>query len=148
MRIERKIEKFYTAWSPSVLALCCLLVGEGAEAERTTAEAFQAYLSRGLELDVWQLPALLLIYALDAAKRNAPATQLETRQTPGLQEAVVLLPWKERAVFALRSAMGFDDFTISEVVEIPIQEVRRVWMKALFRLREMLPKDFLQGRKT
>lgn len=148
MRFERKVEKFYAAWSPSVLALCCLLVGEGAEAERTTAEAFQAYLSRGLELDVWQLPALLLTYALDAAKRNAPATPLETNETPRLQEAVVLLPWKERAVFALRSAMGFDDMSISEVVEIPIQEVRRIWMKALFRLRELLPKEFFQGRKT
>ena len=131
-----------------MLALCCLLVGEGADAERTTAEAFQAYVSRGSELDVWQLPALLLICALDAAKRNVPATPLETRQTHGLQEAIVLLPWKERAVFALRSAMGFDDMTISEVVEIPTQEVRRIWMKALFRLRDLLPKEFFQGRKT
>jgi DNA-directed RNA polymerase specialized sigma24 family protein len=148
MRIERKIEKFYAAWSPSVLALCFLLAGEGADAERTTGQAFHAYLSRGLELDVWQLPALLLIYALDAAKRNAPATPLEAKETPRLQEAIVLLPWKERAVFALRSAMGFEDMTIGEVVEIPVQEVLRIWMKALFRLRELLPKEFFQGRKT
>ena len=130
-----------------MLALCCLLVGEGADAERTTGEAFHAYLSRGLELDVWQLPALLLIYALDAAKRNAPATPLEAKETPRLHEAIVLLPWKD-AVFALRSAMGFDDMSISEVVEIPVQEVRRIWMKALFRLRELLPKECFQGRKT
>jgi len=37
--------------------------------------------------------------------------------------------------------------TISEIVEIPVQEVRRVWMNALIRLRELLPKDVLQGRK-
>ena len=122
MRFERKIEKFYAAWSPSVLALCCLLLGEGADAERTTADAFQAYLSRGLELDLWQLPALLLIYALDAAKRNAPATPLEAKETPRLQEAVALLPWKERAVFALRSAMGFDDMTISELWRFPFKK--------------------------
>ena len=144
MRFERKVKKFYATWSPSVLALCCLLLGEGADAERTTIEAFQAYLVRGLELDVWQLPALLLIYTLDAAKRSVPAKPLET---PGLQQAVVLLPWKERAVFALRSVMGCDDMTISEVVEIPIQEVRRIWMRALFRLREALPKEFFQGRR-
>ena len=56
-------------------------------------------------------------------------------------------PWKERAVFALRGTMDLDDMTISEIVEVPVQEIRKFWMNALFRLRELLPKDFLQGRK-
>jgi hypothetical protein len=145
MRMEQKLKKFYTAWSPAVLAFACLLLGEGLDAERTTVDAFQAYVSRGLELDVLQLPVLLLIYALDAARKTiAPATSNGPYR---LQEAIVSLPWKERAVFALRGALGQDDMTISEIVEIPVQEVRKVWMNALIRLRELLPKDVLQRRK-
>jgi hypothetical protein len=146
MRMERKIKKFYSTWSPSVFAFACLLLGEGVDAERTTAEAFQAYLSRGLDLDALQLPVLLLIYALDAARQTESASAHS--ETHNLRGAVLLLPWKERAVFALRSTMGLDDMTISEIVEVPVQEIRKFWMNALFRLRELLPKDSLQGRKT
>jgi len=146
MRMERKIKKFYSSWSPSVFAFACLLLGEGVDAEQTTTEAFQAYLSRELDLDVLQLPALLLIYALDAARQTGSASAQSGAHT--LRDAVLLLPWKERAVFALRSTMGLDDMTISEIVEVPVQEIRKFWMNALFRLRELLPKDSLQGRKT
>jgi DNA-directed RNA polymerase specialized sigma24 family protein len=93
-----------------------------------------------------QLPALLLIYALDAARQTGSASAQSGAHT--LRDAVLLLPWKERAVFALRSTMGLDDMTISEIVEVPVQEIRKFWMNALFRLRELLPKDSLQGRKT
>jgi hypothetical protein len=44
--------------------------------------------------------------------------------------------------------MGLDDMAVGEIVEIPVQEVRRIWMSAVFRLRELLPKDFSPGRKT
>jgi DNA-directed RNA polymerase specialized sigma24 family protein len=146
MGMERKIKKFCSTWSPSVFAFACLLLGEGVDAEWTTIEAFQAYLSRGLDLDVLQLPVLLLIYALDAARQTASASAQSG--THSLRNAVLLLPWKEPAVFALRSTMGLDDMTISEIVEVTVQEIRRIWMDALFRLRELLPNDFLQGSKT
>jgi hypothetical protein len=148
MRMERQIDKFYAAWSPSVLAFCCLLLGEGTESERSSVEAFHAYLSRGLDLDVVSLPSLLFVFALDAAKRLAIPMTPETTGVQRLQDAVVLLPWRERSVFALRSALGLDDMVISEVVEIPIGEVRKIWTSALFRLRELLHKDFFSGRKT
>jgi hypothetical protein len=96
MRMERKIKKFYSAWSPSVFAFACLLLGEGVDAERTTAEAFQAYLSRGLDLDALQLPVLLLIYALDAARQMA-STSAQSG-THNLRDAVLLLPWKQSVV--------------------------------------------------
>jgi hypothetical protein len=69
MRLEKQIEQFYAKWSPALLAFCCLLLGEGSEAEQTTVEAFHAYLSRGLDLDVSGLPAFLFLFAIDAAKR-------------------------------------------------------------------------------
>jgi DNA-directed RNA polymerase specialized sigma24 family protein len=130
--MERQIQNFYTKWSPGVLAFCCLLVGEGTEAERTAVEAFQAYMSRNLELDLVQLPSLLFMFALDAAKSSATIRSAEMSEVRTLQDAVVLLPWKERSVFALRSAMGLDDMLISEIVEVPFRDVRRIWMKALF----------------
>ncbi len=148
MRLEQQIEKFYAAWSPSLLAFCCLLLGEGTEAERSSVEAFHAYLSRGLDLDIVRLPSLLFVFALDAAKKAAIPMTPETAEARRLQDAVILLPWRERSVFALRSALRLDDMVISEIAEIPIQEVRRIWMNALFRLRKLLHKDFFSGRKT
>lgn len=147
MRLEKQIEKFYAAWSPRVLALCCLLLGERTEAERTCVEAFQAYMSRGLDLDVVQLPSLLFVFALDAAKRAVLRETPPVQEVRGLEEGVVALPWKERSVFALRSVMRLDDMAISEIVEIPVREVQKAWMNALFRLRELLHKDFFSGRR-
>ena len=147
MGIERQIQKFYAKWSPRVLAFCCVLLGKGADAERTTVEAFQAYLSRGLDLDVVQAPSLLFVFALDAAKGASSTTPQTTTGVQRLEEAVILLPWKERSVFALRSALHLDDMVISEIAEIPVQEVRRFWMKALVLLRGLLQKDFFSGRK-
>lgn len=148
MHTEREIRKFYAKWSPRVLAFSCLLLGEESEAERTVGEAFQAYLSRGLDLDVVQLPTLLFVFALDAAKGAAEAMPPLMTRARRLREAVVLLPWKERSVFALRSAIRFDDLTIGDIAEIPVREVRRIWISALFHLRELLHKDCLSGRKT
>ena len=146
MRKEKQIQRFYRKWSPGVLAFCCLLLGEGSDAEQSAVEAFQAYLSRGLDLEFVQLPILLFLFALEAAKRSAAATQVVTSGVRRLQDGVGLLPWKERAVFSLRSVMDLDDMTISEIVEIPIREVRRIWMNSLVRLRELLPGDFFPGR--
>lgn len=58
MHTERGIRQFYAKWSPGVLAFCCLLLDEGPDAERTVAKAFQAYLSRGLDIDLLPLPML------------------------------------------------------------------------------------------
>ena len=147
MRFEKQIEKFYAKWSPALLAFCCVLLGEGSEAEQTTVEAFHAYLSRGLDLDVSGLPAFLFLFAIDAAKRaTLPATE-RVEPVRRLEEAVVLLPLKERSVFALREVMGADDMVVSEITEIPVREVQRVWMNALLRLRQLLHKDFFSGRK-
>lgn len=147
MRMERQIEKLYAAWSPSLLAFCCLLSGEGSDAERTVVEAFQAHLRRDLDLDFVGLP----LFCSSSLWMQRSEPQFRQRRKPPrrrLQDALVLLPWRERAVFALSSAMGLDDMVVSEIVLIPVQEVRRIWMSAVFRLRELLPKDFSPGRKT
>lgn len=51
-------------------------------------------------------------------------------------------------MFVLRSVLGLDDTVISEIVEVPIREVQGIWIKALYRLQELLNKDFFFGRKT
>jgi DNA-directed RNA polymerase specialized sigma24 family protein len=45
-------------------------------------------------------------------------------------------------VFVLRSVLGLEEELVGEIVEIPMQEVRRIWMKALLKLREVLPREF------
>ena len=148
MGIERQIQNFYTKWSPSVLAFCCLILGAGADAERTAVEAFHDYLSRGLDPDLVQLPSLLFVFALDAVKK-VPATSPQTNtNVHRLEKALILLPWRERSVFVLRSVLRLEDMAISEIVEMPIQEVQSIWLKALFRLRGLVGKDFFSGRRT
>jgi len=94
MRMEKQIQKFYGKCSPGVLAFCCLLLGEGSDAERSAVEAFQAYLSRGLDLEFAQLPTLLFLFALEAAKRSAVGTPAVTSGVRRMQDGVALLPWK------------------------------------------------------
>jgi hypothetical protein len=147
MHTEREVRRFYAKWSPRVLAFSCLLLGEGSETERTVGEAFQAYLSRGLELDVVQHPTLLFVFALDAAKGAAVAMPPLTTPVQRLQEAVVLLPWKERSVFALRSGMRFDDMTIGEIAEIPVREVGKIWIRACSICANYCTKIFSQGER-
>lgn len=145
--MEQQIARFYKKWCPAVLAFCGLLVGRGAEAERTTVEAFTVYLRHELELDLTGLPTFLFLFAIDAAKRSSRSERPENGQPRSLEDAVVVLPWKERSVFALRSVLRMDYMTIGEIVEIPVREVRKAWMSALCQLRELLPKDFFPGRK-
>jgi hypothetical protein len=147
MQTEKHIHKFYARWSPALLAFCQLLVDQDADAERSVIEAFQAYASRDLDFDLMVLPALLFTFALDGAKKGGIPLRAKTPETKTLRQALVQLPWKERAVFALRSVLGLEEELVGEIVEIPMQEVRRIWMKALLQLREALPREFL-ARKT
>jgi hypothetical protein len=142
--MEKQIQKFYARWSPSVLAFWCVLLGEGLAAESTTVEAFQAYLGRSLDLEFAQVPALLFILAIDAARKST--VPIRAGSIDVLQDAVLFLPWKERAVFALRGTLGFEDALVGEIVEIPIREVRCMWIGAVFRLRSLLRKEFFAGR--
>jgi len=38
MSMEKQIQKSYGKWGPGVLAFCCLLLGEGSDAERSSRE--------------------------------------------------------------------------------------------------------------
>jgi DNA-directed RNA polymerase specialized sigma24 family protein len=144
--MEKHIQKFYAKWSSRGPALCRLLLGDDAGAERTCAEAFHGYLTRGLDVDLVRLPPMLLTFAIDVAKTQEVPATAATRETRTLADAVVFLPWQERAVFLLSNVMGLQDLLVGEIVEIPAQEVRRMGMSALFRLRELLPKDFFLRR--
>jgi hypothetical protein len=142
MQTEKRIRKFYARWSPPLLAFCQLLVDQDADAERSVIEAFQTYASHGLDFDLLVLPALLFTVALDSVKKGEIPIQGKSTGTKTLREALVRLPWKERAVFVLRSVLGLEEELVGEIVEIPMQEVRRIWMKALLKLREVLPREF------
>lgn len=144
--MEQQIARFYKKWCPAVLAFCYLLLGKGAEAEQATVEAFTVYLRHELELDLTGLPTFLFLFAMDAAKRSVRSEKPESAKPGSLEEAVAVLPWKERSVFALRSVLRMDDMAIGEIVEIPVREVRKLWMSALYQLRELLPKGFFSGR--
>jgi DNA-directed RNA polymerase specialized sigma24 family protein len=67
-------------------------------------------------------------------------------ETKTLREALGQFSSVQRAVSVLRSVLGLEEELVGEIVEIPMQEVRRIGMKALIELREVLPREFSPGR--
>ena len=145
MAMEKEIRRFYTKWSPRVLAFCCLMPGNKADGEQSCIAGFRAYVGRTLDLDLRRLPTLLFTFARDGKKPTYGSSRKRQRrqQAPG---ALLLLPWQTWAVFVLRTVMQMDGLTVGEIVEIPVHEVRRFQMSALLQLRKLLGMDVSQGR--
>lgn len=131
------IEGFYQRWSPLALAFARHLFGDERQAELALEQAFQGYVERELPLDEPGTPAFLFVFVLDRARRDA-TERIPTTNNATLPEALLGLPLLERAVFILRSVMDWDEWLVGEIVELPIQEVRRRWLEALKRLRALM----------
>lgn len=145
MLTKRSVRRFYKQWSPKVFAFCQLLFTDQAEAEKATAWAFHAYVERDLPLEWAGIPAFLFMFALDHARNGAPQGTTAP-QALRLEDAILALPVKDRAVFILRNVMDFEEFVVGEIAEIPVNEVRRRWMRSLRCVREWLPKDYFKER--
>lgn len=120
-----------------------MLFGDQGEAEKATEEAFHAYVERDLTLEWAGIPAFLFMCALDRAKNPA----LERTAAPHalrLEDAIFSLPVKDRAVFILRNIMELEKFVVGEIAEIAVNEVRRIWMRSLRCVRELLTKDYFK----
>ena len=103
-------------------------------------------MSLDLELVLTRVPAFLFMFALDHAKSVNGSVVTGSAKPSNLKEALLLLPFRERSVFVLRSVLQMDEALVGEIVEIPLREVRKVWMKALSRIRDVLPSDFFRGK--
>lgn len=67
--MEKRIQKLFSRWGPPLPAFCQLLLGQDADAEKNAVEAFHAYMSRNLDLDLAVLPALLFAFAVELFQR-------------------------------------------------------------------------------
>lgn len=142
------IQNFYQRWSPRVYGFCCLLIGDETSAEAVTAGAFRAYTGRGLELDLAKLPEELLALAWDLSKQSTTrATKLNVNSEK-LNEAILLLPLEERAVFILRSVMVIDELDAGSILGLPVAALRRTWFRAMLELRKLLPANPFKERSA
>lgn len=145
MLTKRAVRRFYRQWSPRVFAFCRLLFGDEAQAENATQTAFQGYLERDLPLEWVGIPAFLFMFALDHARNGMPP-RTTAPQALRLEDAILALPVKDRAVFILRNIMDFEEFVVGEIAEIPVNEVRRRLVRSLRCVRELLTKDYFKER--
>ena len=54
---EKEFREFYTRWSPLVLRICRLFLGNDAEAEKATQAGFLAYFQRELDWTAGHSPS-------------------------------------------------------------------------------------------
>lgn len=143
------VENFYRRWSPRVFGFSSLLLGNQSSAEAVTAGAFLAYAERDLELDLVHLPDELMSLAWDLCKPMAVETETNLSASSGkLNNALLLLPAEERAVFILRNVMAMDELDAGSILGLSLAALRRAWFRAMLELRKLLPANFHKERSA
>ncbi len=138
----REVRDFFRRWSPSVFTFCRLFLGEATEAERTTSKAFSVFYRESTALDITgEVPPRLVGLALHELQpcRIAPVLNSETVT---LESCILALDCRERAAFITRNVLGMSWPGIATVMNLSEEEVRKLWLKGMLKLRELLPHEF------
>lgn len=139
---ETDIHDFYRRWSPQVFAFCRLFLGDHPNSREATKAAFLAYVERDLELGFQKIPDDLLRFAWEASKRYGEPRPSPITPPRDLAEAILWLPFEDRAVFIFSSVMGLNELDAGTVLEWPVQKVREKRTRAWLGLRQLLPASF------
>jgi ActR/RegA family two-component response regulator len=143
-REAHEIKVFYDRWKASVIRFCCLFLGHKDLAGECTCEAFLNYFREKLVLQTSALPARLMGFALAAVKRRSVLASWANLPSQSLAEKVLCIPSDERAVFIMRSVLGLDDSSVALATALPVERTRALWLRSLFNLRVMLPREFFE----
>ena len=140
------VQVFYELWKVSVFTFCRLFLGDEDAAGESASRAFLSYIRKGNPLDSGELPPQLVGEAIAAVKDRCATAPKANGGCRTLAEAILVLPCEQRAVFILRSVLGCGVELISVVIRMPVEQVRKVYLAALLRLRELLPRSFFEER--
>src|SRR5581483_1021536 len=61
-----------------------------------------------------------------------------------LEKSILRLDCKQRAVFIMRNVLGMTWTGVATAMNLSAEEVRQLWLKGMFRVRELLPRDFFE----
>ena len=143
----QEIESFCNRWKHPVFGFCHIFLGSEGAAEESTSLAFVDYFrehDRAFDMDA--LPPALLEAAFCAVRKRCHAVRKTSGCKETLEEAVLVLPCNQRAVFILRTVLGLDAEVASKIMGLSSGEIVTTWMAALLRLRTLLPKRFFKEK--
>ncbi|HEY4684346.1 MAG TPA: hypothetical protein VIH17_13990 [Candidatus Acidoferrales bacterium] len=146
VRSKEEVRTFYKRWGAPVLTFWRLFLGDEAQAEEATAEAFLVYLRGDHALEQNHALILLLRFAVDTAQDRASPSVSRKPDDQTLKSAVLLLPCEQRAVFILRNVLRMDAASVAIATGLPCEQLRELWLRSLLAVRELLPKDFFKER--
>src|SRR5262249_52017867 len=152
---NEEFTRFYQDAYPGAVRLAWLLTHDHDAAEDIVQDAFMRLHPR---LAMVEHPTAYLRTAIvngcrdrarsagrarDGLRRISLATEVASIDRPSeLLDAVARLPYKQRAVLALRYWADLPEAEIAEIVEIRPATVRSIAVRALARLKKELPNDY------
>jgi hypothetical protein len=127
---------FYKRWSSQIFAFCLLVCGDREKAEWLTEESFTLYF-RCADLAALRnrssVPVALLRFAADLAR-----TQCSQRWGAGLcgfDQAVLELPFTDRAAFILVSILRVQPSAAAVALRLRSNQLAAYWIRSALRLR-------------
>ena len=137
-------EEFCNRWKKDVFAFCRMLLGDGAAAEQVACEALVAcYHEPALRTSPpREILPRLLNRAVRATKECRNGRLQYSPSASRLEQAIQQLPPTERAIVIMRNLMRLDWEGLSLGTDLSRTEAHKVWVRAIFRLNELLQRDF------
>lgn len=59
-----------------------------------------------------------------------------------LESCILRLDCRYRSVFIMRNVLGMSWPGLASAMGSAVDEVRQIWLEGMFRMRELLPRDF------
>jgi len=126
----------YKRWSPRIFAFCLLVSGDADKAESLTEQTFALYFGFADSLalhDCSHLPVALLRFASDLAEIQCG--QQWGACSGGLSQALLSLPFRERAVIILVSVLRVQPSAAAVALRLRRRQLADHWTRAALRLR-------------
>jgi hypothetical protein len=135
----RKLREFrecYDQWSSQVFTFCRLLCGERERAELCTEQVFMLFFQSAdcIVLDSYsEIPVALLRFAFEITEIHCQEPMRAEAQSRA--QALLALPFRDRAVFILISVMGLRRSAAAVALGMGKEQLRRRWLDAALHLR-------------
>jgi hypothetical protein len=131
-----KFRDFYQRWNSPIFAFCLLASGDWEKAESLTEQAFAWYFRYADAAALHhscQVPAALLRFAADLAELHC--SKRSGTCEAGLAQALLTLPFKQRAVFIVVSALRVPPSLAAVALRLRAGQIAGHWTQAALRLR-------------
>ncbi len=140
----REVEAFYKRWGPDVFVFCRLFLGDVRQAETVSVKAFLEFYRQSSELPTTgEVPSQLVGFAFQAMQ-SCQAGPVASSQNSSLEDCILQLDCRQRAVFIARNVLGMAWPGIASATNFTLEEVRKYWLSGMLRVRELLPRDFFE----